>query len=75
MKFYFIILLTPLFMLSCTQPPDKETKKIKKDNNSVIASVNGIVIYKRDIEGKKPQDVIDSFLLYNEAVKTGRIRK
>ncbi len=71
MKFYFIILLTPLFMLSCTQPPDKETKKIKKDNNSVIASVNGIVIYKRDIEGKKPQDVIDSFLLYNEAVKNG----
>lgn len=65
MKFYLLILITAVLIIGCKQSENKQIDK------NLFASVNGVIIFEQDIKGKNPEDVINSELLYQEAVKKG----
>jgi len=70
MKFYFLILFSAFLLFSCKQPENKQI-----DKNNVVASVNGVNILNPDIEGKELEDVINTELLYQEALRNGADKK
>jgi len=75
MKLYFLILFSAFLIFSCKQSEENQVKKAGPVDESFIVSVDGVNLSEKDLAGKNPEKVIDTLLLYNEALKNGADKK